>query len=498
MKKELAIHPYLLTFFPLLYTYSNYPGEAPYTFTAFLIISAVFLLATAAICHLINRFSKDTNKAFLIYSFLSIMFLSFGRYYNLLRLETDPKASHMLFWGALTAAGLILILLKKKYSFATTNILNKVSIVLVITCSITFAFRLMGEADYYKYEFNPGKAISVNKYKAGEPDVYYIILDRYASGEMLKKVYDFDNNDFLDFLRKKGFYVADKSRANYENTRFSLASSLNMKFLVLPDKKALTMQVYKNVDNNKVFRLFKSMGYKIIDVGFHIPNSRFARYSKLADVNALNGFEIFFREVKNSSVMSYFLNEWGYFNFKKWYVSNRQFEQIYQFSKMAGPKFIFAHILITHDPYVFERDGSLTSEENERKKDLKTAYIDQVICTNGKVEYLVDKILKESKYRPIIIIQADEGPYPEPLRLKVKHADELIGNQIKEKFGILNAYYFPDGKYEALYPSITPVNSFRIVLNTYFGASLDLLPDDSFLRERNSLKFFKINDRFRD
>ena len=37
---------------------------------------------------------------------------------------------------------------------------------------------------------------------------------------------------------------------------------------------------------------------------------------------------------------------------------------------------------------------------------------------------------------------------------------------------ILNAYYFPGGRYEGLYEAISPVNSFRVVLNTFFGAKL--------------------------
>ena len=46
-----------------------------------------------------------------------------------------------------------------------------------------------------------------------------------------------------------------------------------------------------------------------------------------------------------------------------------------------------------------------------------------------------------------------------------------------ERMPILNAYYLPGQKTEALYPSISPVNSFRVVLNEYFDQDLPLLPD---------------------
>ncbi len=45
--------------------------------------------------------------------------------------------------------------------------------------------------------------------------------------------------------------------------------------------------------------------------------------------------------------------------------------------------------------------------------------------------------------------------------------------------GILNVYYFPNRDYRELYQDITPVNSFRVVLNTLFGARFEILPDRS-------------------
>jgi len=44
----------------------------------------------------------------------------------------------------------------------------------------------------------------------------------------------------------------------------------------------------------------------------------------------------------------------------------------------------------------------------------------------------------------------------------------------------LIAYYFPNNGAGVLYPTITPVNTFRLVLNTYFGQDLTLLPDVSY------------------
>jgi hypothetical protein len=45
---------------------------------------------------------------------------------------------------------------------------------------------------------------------------------------------------------------------------------------------------------------------------------------------------------------------------------------------------------------------------------------------------------------------------------------------------ILNAYYFPEQKYNQLYPGISPVNTFRVIFSEIFGQDLPLLPDSSF------------------
>ncbi|MDH7569954.1 MAG: hypothetical protein QHJ73_10250, partial [Armatimonadota bacterium] len=46
------------------------------------------------------------------------------------------------------------------------------------------------------------------------PDIYYLVLDRYASDATLREFFGFDNRPFLNALRARGFYVAEASNAN--------------------------------------------------------------------------------------------------------------------------------------------------------------------------------------------------------------------------------------------------------------------------------------------
>ena len=78
---------------------------------------------------------------------------------------------------------------------------------------------------------------------------------------------------------------------------------------------------------------------------------------------------------------------------------------------------------------------------------------------------------------PVIIIQADEGPFPAREPGSWRDASE---DEIEIKTSILNAYYFPDGDYRMLHQDVTPVNSFRIIFNKYFGMSFASLPDKTY------------------
>lgn len=107
-------------------------------------------------------------------------------------------------------------------------------------------------------------------------------------------------------------------------------------------------------------------------------------------------------------------------------------------------------------------------------------YKDQVIFINKLLLNVVDQILAQSDSDPIIVIQADHSSRA------YNQLNPPNGMRMKLLLPILNAYYLPGiDKTSLLYPEITPVNSFRIILNHYFGTQLDLQDDTSYIYEKN-------------
>ena len=140
-------------------------------------------------------------------------------------------------------------------------------------------------------------------------------------------------------------------------------------------------------------------------------------------------------------------------------------------AKMPGPKFVFIHILPPHPPFVFAPDGTPTDPAAFLNEDRRYTYRSYTLGYHNQAEYITDQIetaletlLEESSAPPVIILQGDHAPW---LQIGYK------------KFLILNAYYLPGVEAE-FYPTLSPVNTFRLIFNEYFDAGYDLLPDTSY------------------
>jgi hypothetical protein len=146
-------------------------------------------------------------------------------------------------------------------------------------------------------------------------------------------------------------------------------------------------------------------------------------------------------------------------------------DKIKELPGVAGHLFVFAHIVVPHRPYTFGPNGEIPAYDGNTAtyEQIGQAYIDQVQFVSKEILKVVDALMRKSKVQPVIIIQGDHGP-----------ASDLTSDGIK-RMPILNAYYLPSVQMDqVLYPSISPVNSFRIVLNKYFDQDLPILEDRSY------------------
>lgn len=351
------------------------------------------------------------------------------------------------------------------------------------------------------------------------PDIYYMVFDRYAGPKSLKEEYNFDNSKLYNFLEKNGFYIAKDATSNYPKTFLSLGSSLNFEYLDFLTEKtgggatSDESVVTPYIRNNKVIKFLKDKGYTYVHIGpVWTPTS----INPNADKNYIfkdglypNADEFtsgFLNQTIAAPVFkAVFLDKTAVS--KDPYNNDHRKRIFYEMQvvkevpKIPGPKFVFVHVLIPHDPFVLDKNCNPISEEVVGKYNHQTNYANQLMCANSMIMATVETILKDSKRPPVIILQSDEGPFPMNAPIPKDQSWASVSNDsLREKFPILNAYLFPGKKDTKLYSSITPVNSFRVVFNTYFTTSYPLLPDKNYVFQdgKNYYKFTDVTDKLKE
>lgn len=348
------------------------------------------------------------------------------------------------------------------------------------------------------------------------PDVYYIVLDRYANGDVLREQVGYDNSRFTDGLRDSGFVVNDSAYANYPFTTISISSTLNAQYTndyVAPFKNENVQPrtLYHNlIYQSSVIKAFKDAGYTYHNVGSwygasnrapladhnYIWKDRLTIFGKSKILRGMEGIEfsksIFYRFAKLGGV-------------SKWPLKHETLSQIDEVrtqlsvlnslstTPSSGGRFIFSHILVPHPAYYFNADGSLNpfplSDHNSQTN--KQKYQGQLEFINTQMEKLVTNVKQQSKDKAVIILNADEGPYPEDIIPTLLQPNLDLTNDgspidyvnmpswtndwLRIKYGVLQAAHIPAAM-PADMESLSSVNVFRIVLNRYLGYDLDYLP----------------------
>jgi hypothetical protein len=340
------------------------------------------------------------------------------------------------------------------------------------------------------------------------PDIYYIILDGYARHDVMKSHFNFDNTAFLEHLERKGFYVARKSTANYCQTPLCLSSSLNATYLdELVKGLGTDLTALRGlIGRNDVIASLRPLGYRFVTFATgYDPTEPAEADLHLSPYRPTTEFWRMVVDMIPARAVSpepVFLDSFQHARLRITYL----LDHLPEIARDSQPTFTFAHLICPHPPMIFGPNGEDVAHEHERfmlsdhktngryrePEDFARAYRDQSIFITRRIQATIDRILAESPEPPIIIVQSDHGS---ELNLDL---GSVQNTDLHERMSILNAYYFPGGRYEGLYDSISPVNSFRVVLNTYFGAHLPLLPDRSyFSTSSDPYRFIDVTDAVR-
>lgn len=513
---DLPLFPFLAAAYPVVFLYAQNVHEAIAFGDVALALAAS--LGGALLCFGIGTaITRRPASVAVMTTWLVVLFFTYGLAYTGLTEALDAEGlPHMLTlsaWAMVAAIGIVVIAVIGDRVRALTMPLNAIgSILLVINLVTIGAFALNLRPDPVQAG---GPIAGVEPTPVhGTPDIYWIILDRYGSGSVLEEFYDNDNDDFLQELRSRGFYIAEGATANYLKTGLSMVSSRSMEYL---DGPALSERATAPDDWGPIYRdlaapfaverFLASQAYRFIYLGtYWAPTSR----HPAAEINYVYdklGSE--FLEVLSRSTVLLALEDLGTdapydWRRNRWNQTRYEWERLNHATTLDGPKFVHAHFALPHDPFVFHSDGSFVTEQEAADRSWAENYVDQVGYANVETLAFIDSVLSRPvDERPILVIQADEGPWPQRYRQNERQFDwtKATPAELREKFGILSAFYLPglDAEAIGLYPSITPVNQFRVLFNEYFDLDLAVVPDRNYIfpNQGNLYEFIDITDRVR-
>jgi hypothetical protein len=508
-RRGLPFHPLLIAAFPILGLYAHNIDEVP--------LREIWrplgfaLLGTMAVWILFSLLTRHIRKAALAATAVVLVFFSYGHVSSLLPYEMRDAT------GPLCLAGLSVLLFvlcrSRRRLVDATVVLNLASVALLVPSCLVIGPKLIARPS----ETTPSAALRGDLvYRRGGmtqtdhrsrpvptaaaanlPDIYYIILDGYGRSDSLKTFYDFDNTPFLRALEERGFYVARHSRANYAQTGDSLPTSLNMNYLdVLLRERGQTENLFETqrrmIDENAVAACLRQRGYRYVYLWTGNDVTRVDTADLELDSDSLTPPSTFEAQVLGLSALGAAPQPAITGAFAGDYERHRgyiltAFHNLNVVARLPYPKFVFAHISAPHPPFVFgpngeavnprypytENDGSLLLGRITRQQ-YRSGYVAQLRYVNRRVLEAVDAIIRQSHRPPIMILQGDHGS-----RMNLDWSSQAK-TDLREPFSILNAYLVPPRVRRHLYDSITPVNSFRIMLTSLFGANYPPLPDRSF------------------
>ena len=149
-------------------------------------------------------------------------------------------------------------------------------------------------------------------------------------------------------------------------------------------------------------------------------------------------------------------------------------ENITDYTSDSKPTFTFAYAECPHEYFTFDADGNRIAKEDETNWKDKSIYLNQYKYITKCMERIVEDIQKNDP-DALIILMSDHGaryPHWQVDHYGAKAYDASVETLYMQN--ILNCFYYKGEKLDI--EGMTSINTWRTVLNTYFGTDYEMLP----------------------
>ena len=316
------------------------------------------------------------------------------------------------------------------------------------------------------------------------PDIYYLVTDETSGLDAVENYWKLGElEDDKAHLKNEGFFIASESKCKKLDTLLEMSSRLNISEMNTGES---SRRLFDLIAQNRVMAYLKQIGYTTIVIDQARSPEYYETKTKIAADYDL-GYnwqgnlvlstlsDQFFQLVAEKNMLLPLVTSDTIINQRVVMHRNEildAYQTLNNLSSIQSPKFIYAHTMVAHRPFLFDQDGSyLDLNERLNWNNYYRSYIFQL----RELEKLVRNI--KSQYseddQPIIIIQADHGARVKPIPGFPEYMIE--GFPEASKYSILNMMYLPGFDYSQLTVDMDPINTFPIIFNHYFDAQIPLI-----------------------
>ncbi len=458
--------------YPALFLYCTNATELPFSDIA---IGLAGSLLVGVFCYSLMLLLTRNNALSGVLSFILVgLFLNFQYVVKLTdRFAAEPRVRVYYLVAAVLAVlliGAVLLLHRKWKGKAAEPVCRLGTVALAVILLINFITAVPG---IYRRRtadtFTAGGTAQTDRIL---PNLYFIILDEYASFQELEKYYDYNNSEFREFLETNHFSISDSSFNQGGSTIRNMADTVNLEPVAYDD---MTMDQYQRLlDNGILYSILEKLGYDLWQLGsvslYPLPEllakTDFLTRSGVATMNGETALEIL---ITNSMLMPLpTMLYWDRVGGKGEVVALEWLEQAEHYGKEN--RAIFVYLCCPHPPFYYDEDGGEVERENWVNFSDPKYYLDQLKYVTKMTERAITGILANDP-DSIILLQSDHG-----LRY---HNDSDLPHRfdisMEDQLRILNAAYFSGAPLPI--EGLSGYNTWRLVLNR-LGENYPLLPEE--------------------
>lgn len=435
----------------------------------------LFLAMGAAALLLSLIFLRDFPKAGLFASLTMLAAVNSGLLGQLLKRLIPMFRDRYTIGGLLVLLLAFLLLLKKKKVPATElcQILTILFAALTLIQAVPAAPTLWKQLTFHRPENTIDEDSVV--FQGEKPNVYCFLVDEYGGTENLRRYYNFDNREFLDFLRERQFNISDTSK-NTESvwTMVLMPNLLNLDYVVEED----TENKAAYMEDNALTELFQENDYQVnvIDHIDFIGTDDCRLLSSRPMPDSISTY-IFRNSVLGQIPwMRHHMNR--FLGVQSDISRGEQMQEDFSlmehctdYVKPGTPTLTIAYVQCPHYPFLFRRDGTLAPRKTSFEDD--SLYLDQLGYLNDVLERSIENILEKDP-DAVILLESDHGSR-RPVQRQVYHGGPDYDPVAETPYmqNALNCVYLGGRRLDI--EGLSGINTLRSVLNAQFGTGLALL-----------------------